>query len=62
MDVEFKTDRLGAGADLQAHSRRTKYDQQVQGYVEAVTALLGQRPRALLVFLNVGRGVELVPL
>jgi ATP-dependent exoDNAse (exonuclease V) beta subunit len=60
--VEFKTDRLEAGADLQAHVRRKGYDEQVQGYVTAVTTLLGQRPRALLVFLNVGGAVELVAL
>jgi ATP-dependent exoDNAse (exonuclease V) beta subunit len=60
--VEFKTDRLKAGADLQAHIRREGYDEQVQGYVAATAALLGKRPRALLVFLNVGRGVKLVRL
>jgi ATP-dependent helicase/nuclease subunit A len=60
--VEFKTDRLKAGADLQAHLRQEKYDEQVRTYVMAVTVILGNRPRALLVFLNVGRGVELVPL
>jgi ATP-dependent exoDNAse (exonuclease V) beta subunit len=60
--VEFKTDRLKAGADLQAHIRREGYDEQVEGYVTAMTAFLASRPRALLVFLNVGRGVELVRL
>ncbi len=60
--VEFKTDRLKAGADLQAHIRREGYDEQVQGYVAATAVLLGKRPRALLVFLNVGRGVKLVRL
>jgi len=60
--VEFKTDRLATGADLRAHLRQKKYDEQVRGYVAATAALLGKRPRALLVFLNVGRGVELVPL
>jgi ATP-dependent helicase/nuclease subunit A len=59
--VEFKTDRLKAGADLQAHIRREGYDEQVEGYVTAMTAFLASRPHALLVFLNVGRGVELVP-
>ncbi len=56
--VEFKTDRLEAGADLEAHIRQKKYDQQVREYVAAVAHLLGERPRALLVFLNVGRQVE----
>jgi ATP-dependent helicase/nuclease subunit A len=58
--VEFKTDELRAGADLAAHVREKKYDEQVQGYVAAVARLTGARPRAMLVFLNVGRQVEVV--
>jgi len=58
--VEFKTDELRAGADLEAHSRKKGYDRQVGEYVAAVTALLGKRPRALLVFLNVGGRVRAV--
>jgi len=60
--VEFKTDELRAGADLAAHMREKKYDEQVHGYVAAVTRLMGARPRAMLVFLNVGRRVEVVRL
>jgi len=56
--VEFKTDRLEARADLKAHIRQKKYDQQVREYVAAVAHILGERPRARLVFLNVGRQVE----
>jgi ATP-dependent helicase/nuclease subunit A len=60
--VEFKTDELRAGADLEAHVRQKKYDRQVREYVAALTRLLGERPRALLVFLNVGRRVEVAAL
>jgi ATP-dependent exoDNAse (exonuclease V) beta subunit len=55
--VEFKTDRLEKGTDLEVHLAEKKYDHQVACYVEAVHRLLGERPRALLVFLNVGRQV-----
>ncbi|MFQ6100765.1 MAG: UvrD-helicase domain-containing protein [Anaerolineae bacterium] len=60
--VEFKTDELRAAADLEAHIRQKRYDEQVREYVAAVTRLLGKRPRALLVFLNVGKSVEVVEL
>ncbi|MEA3341634.1 MAG: 3'-5' exonuclease, partial [Chloroflexota bacterium] len=56
--VEFKTDELKAVADLDAHIRKEGYDEQVREYVAAVTRLMGERPRALLVFLNVGGEVE----
>lgn len=56
--VEFKTDELRAGADLAAHSREQGYDEKVREYVAAVNELLGERPRALLVYLNVGGQVE----
>jgi ATP-dependent helicase/nuclease subunit A len=58
--VEFKTDRLRTRADVEARIREKGYDGQVQAYVAAATALLGERPRALLVFLNVGGRVEVV--
>ncbi len=58
--VEFKTDELRAGADLAAHIGGETYDEQVRGYAAAVTHLLGARPRILIVFLNVGRRVEVV--
>jgi len=60
--IEFKTDELQAEANLEAHIRKKKYDQQVQEYVAATTTLLGEHPRALLVFLNVGGEVRLVPI
>ncbi len=58
--VEFKTDKLRPEADLKAHIREKRYDRQVEEYVAATTALLGARPRALLVFLNVGGRVKVV--
>ena len=58
--VEFKTDELGAEVNLEAHIRREKYDEQVGEYVTAMTCLLGERPRALLVFLNVGGQVNVI--
>jgi len=57
--VEFKTDELRAGADLGEHIHEKEYDQQVAGYVEAVGRLLGKEPRAVIVFLNVGGGVQI---
>ena len=60
--VEFKTDELRTGTDLKAHARKKGYYEQVRGYVAAVTHLLGERPRALLVFLNVGGQVKTVTL
>jgi len=60
--VEFKTDKLGAGADLDAHIRGEGYDGQVRKYVAALARLMGERPHALLVFLNVGSKVEVVGL
>ncbi len=56
--VEFKTDRLDTQADIKARIRGKKYDEQVRGYVAALTHVMGERPRALLVFLNVGGRVE----
>ena len=60
--VEFKTDELRTGADLEAHARKKGYYEQVRVYVTAVGHLLGVRPRALLVFLNVGGQVKTVTL
>ena len=59
--VEFKTDELRTRADLAVHIREKRYDEQVGGYVTAMTCLLGERPRALLVFLNVGGQVAVIP-
>ncbi|MDY7080695.1 MAG: UvrD-helicase domain-containing protein [Chloroflexota bacterium] len=58
--VEFKTDRLKAEADLEAHIGRKRYDEQVGEYVAAVARLMGECPRAMIVFLNVDRQVEVV--
>jgi len=59
--AEFKTDRLKDEAEMRVRICEEKYDEQVRGYVEAVTQQLGEQPRALLVFLNVGRQVRIVP-
>jgi len=59
--LEFKTDRLQAQDDLQAHTRKKRYDDQVREYVAAATILLGACPRASFVFLNIGRRVVEVP-
>jgi len=59
--VEFKTDRLKVEADLQAHILKKGYGDQVREYLTAATVLLGERPRAFFVFLNVGREVVKVP-
>jgi len=58
--VEFKTDELRAKVDLEAHIQEKGYDKQVREYVTAMAHLLGERPRALLVFLNVGGQVGVV--
>ena len=58
--VEFKTDEIRNPAELDDHIRQRKYDQQVQTYADALTQLLGQKPRVLLVFLNCGREVHVV--
>ena len=60
--VEFKTDELKPGTDLQAHVREKGYDKQMQGYVAATTRLLGERPRVIIVFLNIGGEVKTIPL
>jgi ATP-dependent helicase/nuclease subunit A len=59
--AEFKTDRLKDEAEMKARIGEEKYDEQVRGYVQAVTQQLGEQPRALLVFLNVGSQVRVVP-
>ncbi len=52
--VEFKTDRLTTSAEMHEHTRRMGYDRQVSEYIAAAGRLLGERPRALLVWLSVG--------
>jgi len=57
--VEFKTDAIRNEADLQAILHGSGYWPQVRRYVQAVERLLGQRPRALLCWLNHRDGVTL---
>ncbi|HDQ70813.1 MAG TPA: hypothetical protein ENN19_01815 [Chloroflexi bacterium] len=52
--VEFKTDELDALADVRPHIKRKGYERQMREYVAAVTRLVGERPRGLWVFVNVG--------
>jgi len=60
--VEFKSDRLSRRAEVEPRIRNEKYDQQVEDYVAALSRVLGERPRALLVFLNVGQEVAVAEL
>ena len=60
--VEFKTDRIKTQADVKPRICKGKYDEQVRDYVTALTHILGERPRALMVFLNVGGKVEVAEL
>ncbi len=55
--ADFKTDRLGANVDLEAHSRAAGYEFQVRRYVRAVRRL-GLDADAVLVYLNVGGDVR----
>jgi ATP-dependent exoDNAse (exonuclease V) beta subunit len=58
--AEFKTDRLPDLTAVHQKIEEKGYDAQVDRYVQAVDRLLGERPRALLVFLNVGRSVQVI--
>ena len=58
--VDFKTDEARQTADVPDIIRREGYDQQVRRYVEAVSAWLGVRPLARLVFLQAGGGIVVV--
>lgn len=51
---DFKTDAVADAATLTDHIRAQKYDRQLERYVAALTALLGEAPQARLVFLDVG--------
>jgi len=58
--AEFKTDRL---LDLAAARRQIEveeYDVQVLRYVRAVERLLGERPRALFIFMNVAGEIQVI--
>ncbi len=58
---DFKTDRLEARIDLEAHIADKEYDKQILRYIAALNALLGQRPDAFLVFLDVGKKTFVSP-
>jgi ATP-dependent helicase/nuclease subunit A len=60
--VDFKTDEVRSSAELRETVERQHYAEQVRRYVEAVTSQIGQRPRARLVFLNVGGEIQTVEL
>jgi len=57
--ADFKTDELRSEAEIRDTIQREEYAEQVQRYAEAVAKLLGQRPRVLLVFLNVGQELQI---
>jgi ATP-dependent exoDNAse (exonuclease V) beta subunit len=59
--AEFKTDRLGANADLRTHIQEAGYDDQVRRYLHAIHRQLGIKARAFYVFLNVGNQLHVVP-
>ena len=52
--ADFKTDDVRSETEMWETIKRGKYNEQVARYADAVTTQLGQRPRALLVFLQVG--------
>ena len=52
--ADFKTDEIRSETEMWETIKRGKYNEQVARYADAVTTQLGQRPRALLVFLQVG--------
>ena len=60
--VDFKTDELRSEAEMREAIPREGYDVQLRRYADAVTAQLGQRPRALLVFLRVAGEVHVMEL
>jgi ATP-dependent helicase/nuclease subunit A len=58
--VDFKTDELRSEAEMRDVISREGYDVQLRRYADAVIAQLGQRPRALLVFLRVAGEMRVV--
>jgi len=58
--AEFKTDRLADLTALQQKVQEARYDVQMTRYIQAVECLLGEHPRALLIFLNVGGAIEVI--
>jgi ATP-dependent helicase/nuclease subunit A len=59
--VEFKSDRLRSEEEIPRHIREKGYDEQVQRYVGAFRQQLGAEVEGVLVFLNVGGQVAIVP-
>ena len=59
--ADFKTDELRSEDDMRATIRQEEYDEQVRRYADAVSAQLGQRPRAFLVFLRVANEIKVLP-
>ncbi len=60
--VDFKTDDVRSSEEMRETIEQEGYDTQVGRYVEAITNQLKQRPRALLVFLNVRSQVQTIEL
>ncbi len=58
--ADFKTDEARDEAKARDIVRDEKYDAQLRRYAAAAAAQLGQRPRTLLVFLNVGGEVRVI--
>ncbi|HLB48794.1 MAG TPA: 3'-5' exonuclease, partial [Anaerolineales bacterium] len=58
--ADFKTDEARDEAKARDIVREEKYDAQLRRYADAAAAQLGQRPRTLLVFLNVGGEVRVI--
>jgi len=57
--VEFKTDEVSDAADFRRVLAEKDYLGQVRGYVQAVEAMLGRRPRSILCMLNYDKGIRL---
>ena len=57
--VDFKTDEVRSIAEMRETIEREHYAEQVRRYVDAVSGQIGQRPRARLVFLNVGNAIQM---
>jgi hypothetical protein len=47
-------------AQLRQKAQEEGYDVQMSHYIRAVERLLGERPRALLIFLNVGGAIHVI--
>jgi ATP-dependent helicase/nuclease subunit A len=56
--VDFLSDRVDSEVEARQALTEKGYGRQAQRYAEAVAALLGQRPRAQVVFLQAGREVK----